>query len=604
MRDKKLTRSDELYTEILKMKNGDFESYESFYNQSINYLWKLIFDIVRDEEVTNELIKDLYMNIYTGIGQLENTKDFFNWAGDQATNMAFAYVLNYNLDLVNGCGNIPLGGSVSELVSEDDDRFIPEGFFEQEELKNVIDFKIDELPSISMCILHKYYYHDRPVSEIADELGLSSTEVKKEISNVKNILKQEITLAYGADYKSNVMVNSMAEIPVVWNLFAEIIGYEEMIKRFDYQANEATDTTTEALADSAFAGEAKEQEGGVTPEIVPGVSLDLTSENVIGTASSAMVGSAFGDDLDDSDYVNNFDEGESIEEIEEEIEAMEGAEALEEAKNKKTNAKKSKSSAKETTASGRRIAIAIAAIAIIAIAIVAIISIKKKGSSDPKGIYKESLVMSTATSSDAYTNPAYACFVDENGSETKVEGVELQVSESTNSITNINVSWEDETHAIGSKTLSFDVEGKVNVQVIDPEGKSGRVYTAVDTVELFDGNTGYIIPTRYSQGGEVSGGDLITSYDGNEYKLSFTVKSEWDWGEWVFAGDGKNTKVATLKKHYEVVMPHDYDAFCIAFDKRGLTAMAEDTKDLDGKKLLDLGSTNDYVCFDFESYLK
>ena len=73
--------TQQLVTEIQKLKDRDYTSYHNFYNQTAQYLYGVIFETVQDEEVANVLINDLYTDIYESIGtELTDNRQFYSWA--------------------------------------------------------------------------------------------------------------------------------------------------------------------------------------------------------------------------------------------------------------------------------------------------------------------------------------------------------------------------------------------------------------------------------------------------------------------------------------------------------------------------------------------
>ena len=76
---------NELSIEIQKLKQGYFQDYERFYGLTSNYIYKIITDIVPDENTASQIMSTTYNRIYETINTLQDDNYFFMWAGRIAT---------------------------------------------------------------------------------------------------------------------------------------------------------------------------------------------------------------------------------------------------------------------------------------------------------------------------------------------------------------------------------------------------------------------------------------------------------------------------------------------------------------------------------------
>lgn len=91
------TNYNQLNIEIDKLKAGDYTSYQKFYGLTAGYLYKIIIDNVKDQNVANSLINNLYKDIYTNIAaELTDNNKFFEWAGNKANTLSTTYILTHN----------------------------------------------------------------------------------------------------------------------------------------------------------------------------------------------------------------------------------------------------------------------------------------------------------------------------------------------------------------------------------------------------------------------------------------------------------------------------------------------------------------------------
>ena len=92
------TFNQQLNNEIEKLKVGDYTSYQNFYEQTSGYLYQIISNSVQDQDVANQIMNDLYTEIYGSIGtELTDNSQFFDWAGSKAQTVTDTYVMTHNI---------------------------------------------------------------------------------------------------------------------------------------------------------------------------------------------------------------------------------------------------------------------------------------------------------------------------------------------------------------------------------------------------------------------------------------------------------------------------------------------------------------------------
>ena len=92
----------QLNTEIRKLKENDYTSYQNFYNETSPYLYGIIWDKVQDQNSADELLNKLYTDIYASIGtELADNNQFYAWAANKAQTVTTTYLMNRVLDGAN-----------------------------------------------------------------------------------------------------------------------------------------------------------------------------------------------------------------------------------------------------------------------------------------------------------------------------------------------------------------------------------------------------------------------------------------------------------------------------------------------------------------------
>lgn len=93
----------QLNDEIQKLREGNYTSYQKFYDMTSDYLYQILISDVKNPDVANELINELYMDIYANINaELADNSRFFEWAGNKARDLSTAYLMAHNIPESDG----------------------------------------------------------------------------------------------------------------------------------------------------------------------------------------------------------------------------------------------------------------------------------------------------------------------------------------------------------------------------------------------------------------------------------------------------------------------------------------------------------------------
>ena len=88
--------TQQLNTEIEKIKERDYTSYQNFYSQTVNYLYGIIWENVQDRETANTIVAELYDEIYSSIGtELTDNNRFYEWAEGKARDLSTTYMTTH-----------------------------------------------------------------------------------------------------------------------------------------------------------------------------------------------------------------------------------------------------------------------------------------------------------------------------------------------------------------------------------------------------------------------------------------------------------------------------------------------------------------------------
>ena len=125
---------------IQKAMDGDVFSQQELYKRTYNNVYMIISSLVKDEDISHDLVQDTYIKAYSKLGQLQNPNKFRPWIKRISHNLAVDY-LRKNKEVI-----------FTDLESNDTD-FVYD--IEDESLDNVPDVYLskDKTSRILRCVL-------------------------------------------------------------------------------------------------------------------------------------------------------------------------------------------------------------------------------------------------------------------------------------------------------------------------------------------------------------------------------------------------------------------------------------------------------------------
>jgi DNA-directed RNA polymerase specialized sigma24 family protein len=120
-------KEEKLFREVQKLKDGNQESYNEVYSLSADYVYKMIYELTQDVDASNEIINQVYSDIYYGISGLTAPEYFYVWAGQIATTDTLRYLISQGRMEIPGDDNpdtsyqTPVGRQVTSGGKSDQD---------------------------------------------------------------------------------------------------------------------------------------------------------------------------------------------------------------------------------------------------------------------------------------------------------------------------------------------------------------------------------------------------------------------------------------------------------------------------------------------------
>ena len=212
-------KDEQLFAEVQKLMNGNFESYEKIYELSKHYIYKIINDIVQNHHTTEDMMQETYLQIYNKIGTLREARTFYVWAGRIASNLTLRYLQKYRKEVLQAATEDEDGEFIFDNVVNDDEAFIPGSVLENEEQQRIIAGIMDSLSPEQKLTVQYYYFEELSVGDIANLMECSTGTVKSRLNYARKSLKTAVS---EFEVKHDVKLYSMASLPVFFMVFRRV----------------------------------------------------------------------------------------------------------------------------------------------------------------------------------------------------------------------------------------------------------------------------------------------------------------------------------------------------------------------------------------------
>lgn len=198
---------------------GGHESYDIIVYLTNNLLIKLIDDIVVDYEVTQELTKLVYEELFSDVKKYSENDEFLLNAERLATDYAYKYVKENMENLLNSDYQRLKGyRNITETVLKDNEKIVPKDFIDDTDKHYYILGLYRQLPIISKIVFQYYYIENMSVRNISKKMDCSSETTKKRLYYIKHLLKAAFITGADIDKQDGY---SFSQMPVLQYLFRE-----------------------------------------------------------------------------------------------------------------------------------------------------------------------------------------------------------------------------------------------------------------------------------------------------------------------------------------------------------------------------------------------
>ncbi|MCR4727719.1 MAG: sigma-70 family RNA polymerase sigma factor, partial [Lachnospiraceae bacterium] len=285
-----------LFSEVRKLKLGSSENFNSVYELSKNYIYKIIWDIVKNPDAVEDIMQETYLQIYNRIDTLKEVSAFYVWAGRIATNFSLAYLRKENKYVLSSAEeDEDAEGFIYEKVTDDHEVMIPETIFVNKEQQNIIRGILDGLSAEQKICVQYYYFEEMSVKEIAEQMDTSEGTVKSRLNYARKAIKSAVEKF---EKEQGTKLYSLGALPILLFVYRGaiqdyIVGMAAAGATAGTTATATTATTAGTSATAATASTAGTSATAATASTA-GTTATAATASTAGTAATTATGSAVG----------------------------------------------------------------------------------------------------------------------------------------------------------------------------------------------------------------------------------------------------------------------------------------------------------------------
>ena len=170
---------------VVKAQQGDSNAFAELYATTYQKQYRYSFKYLRDEHLAQDALQETFIQVLRNIRKLQDPTLFIAWLNRINFHVCYDMQKQGNRYVLDEA-------ALRELEIRHSDLGVPENEIIQEDTSNFIMKQIQNLPlTESQSILMKYY-QNLTLDEIADNLNVSRSTVKRYLRTGKDRLKKQL----------------------------------------------------------------------------------------------------------------------------------------------------------------------------------------------------------------------------------------------------------------------------------------------------------------------------------------------------------------------------------------------------------------------------
>jgi RNA polymerase sigma factor (sigma-70 family) len=182
----------DLLTDIASVKKGNKEAFKRLMEKTRNTVTSIAISILKDLDNSEEVAQQVFISVWQNINQLKNNESFLPWLRQMTRYSAYNFLRDNKVKLK------VTGEAADQILAEFcDPQSSHEEELEREQQTLILNNFISELPDESREVIILYYREEQSTKQVAQLLELTESNVRKKLSRVRLLLKEQLLEKYG-----------------------------------------------------------------------------------------------------------------------------------------------------------------------------------------------------------------------------------------------------------------------------------------------------------------------------------------------------------------------------------------------------------------------
>lgn len=282
-----------------EMKAGDFSRFNDCYDMTKQMV---IFNIRAngvDERDVEDVAQEVYIKVYKNICDIDDSNRAYSWIKQVAARTAIdhfkrAYVKHESLlnNKVNEDGESVDDYSLFEVENSLTAPLpVPEDVMENKETQRLMQEIINGLPEKQYQAIVAFYFNERKVTEIAQDMQISTNTVKSLLLRGRNCIKEEVEKLAK---EKGTKLYSVGTLPLMYFLFSEQIKSIILPASVDVAVKTAVAGTVGTAATTVTASTTVASAGTAVSTGATTAGAASTTATATGASASTVAGGVTG----------------------------------------------------------------------------------------------------------------------------------------------------------------------------------------------------------------------------------------------------------------------------------------------------------------------
>lgn len=177
---------------IAQLRRGNREVFELIYKEYYNVLKGYVFKIVKIEEEAEDIVHDVFFNVWQNREEIDSDRKFFNYLYTIAKNLSLNYLRGESVKRKHK-NSIKHSENLSAEIEES---------YDAKKMKVFLLTKISEMPKERQEVFKLSRMEEKNVKEIAELLGISQNTVYYHLNNAVDDLKEHLKVSFDFECKT------------------------------------------------------------------------------------------------------------------------------------------------------------------------------------------------------------------------------------------------------------------------------------------------------------------------------------------------------------------------------------------------------------------